>query len=513
MGTPGTNFGKVTVSTGYGAGDTSIVLATGHGSRLAATALGQFPLTWWNATDYADPSDDPDREIILVTVRTGDTLDPILRGQEGTSASAKNLAGKTYKMLAGLTEAMWNELHTLALSETFRGLSLQTHPDSDVEAHKVRLVHADAIVMSDGEEVTDWDDVDGDLTASGAGGLDTGTEQASTWYEIHSLYNGILKKLMFHRAKDYFLDEVSSAGEDASQGLRSAVDNSTVRIAQGFQTTLAGPVEFIDVKLLKTGTPTGNYWFTIEADSGGVPSNTPLATSDKYKTSRLTTTANWVRIPFRTPFSVSAATQYHLVMYGDYAVSASDFASWRMDGSAGAYANGSKALFDSDTATWTTNTDDDMIFKVYVTENDTALTIPAGYRTALIGYAYNNASSNLKHFSQQDRVTFCGYDADWQIGSFGTAQGLRDLFAFVPPVPVTVDFVAYNASASSVAVGKLSSTDLVSTAATEHVGSTKANIAAGFVEGLPPIVLDPYQGILHDSSAGTTNLYVSTFDW
>lgn len=93
------NFAKVTVSTGYDASATSIVLTTGHGAKLPTVP---FNVTWWNSTDYADPSDDPNVEIGRVTARSTDTL-TVTRGQEGTSASTKNTAGKTYKMIAGLT--------------------------------------------------------------------------------------------------------------------------------------------------------------------------------------------------------------------------------------------------------------------------------------------------------------------------------------------------------------------------------------------------------------------------
>ena len=107
MGTPVTNFGKGTVSTGYGSADTSIVLTTGHGSFFPATF--PYPLVWFNATDFADPADDPNKEIVIVTGRTGDTL-TVTRAGEGTSASTKNTGGKTYKMVLSLTKAMWDGL-------------------------------------------------------------------------------------------------------------------------------------------------------------------------------------------------------------------------------------------------------------------------------------------------------------------------------------------------------------------------------------------------------------------
>jgi hypothetical protein len=513
MATPVTNFGKVTVSTGYDASATSIVLTTGHGSRLPSTF--PYPLSWWDATTYSDPADDPSREIVIVTNRVGDTL-TITRAGEGTSASTKNTGGKTYKMVLGFTKAMYEALFTVASPGQFLNLSLQTHPDNDKALSQVRLVHADSITMDDGVSIASWDNLDANLTASGAGGLDTGSEGASRWYEVYAIYNGTTKNILLHRAKNYFLDEESSAGEDASQGLRSAVDNSTVRVSQGFQIGTAGPIEFVDVKLLKTGTPTGNYWFTIEANSGGVPSNTPLATSDKYDVSRLTTTAGWVRLPFRAPYSASAATQYHLVMYGDYTVSAANFASWRMDGSAGAYANGSKALFDSDTSTWTSDADDDMMFKIYVTENDTSVTMPTGYtQKAKIGYCYNNGSSNLKHFYQKDHTVFNGQDDDWQIGALTatTPPQLVDLFAFLPPIATFVNFLFYNGTAANTRIGGLSATDMLVTQVNEFVETISATNNTAWSETFSPIALSQYQGVMFITGGGTLNLYCASFYW
>jgi hypothetical protein len=98
------NFAKVTVSTGYDASATSIVLSTGHGAKLPTVP---FNASWWNSTDYPDPSDDPNVEVIRVTAIATDTL-TVTRAQEGTSASTKNTGGKTYKMIAGLTAKVIN---------------------------------------------------------------------------------------------------------------------------------------------------------------------------------------------------------------------------------------------------------------------------------------------------------------------------------------------------------------------------------------------------------------------
>lgn len=105
------NFAKVTVSIGYDAAATSIALTTGHGARLPAPSTdGAFNLVWWNSTDYADPTDDPNVEIVRCTGRSTDTL-TITRAQEGTSASTKNTSAKTYSMILAVTAKMITDLN------------------------------------------------------------------------------------------------------------------------------------------------------------------------------------------------------------------------------------------------------------------------------------------------------------------------------------------------------------------------------------------------------------------
>src|SRR4051794_25500964 len=96
---PVTNFAKCTVSTGYSAAATSVALSSGHGARFPQPSTdGAFNVVWWNETDYPDPADDPNVEIVRVTARSSDTL-TVTRAQEGTSATTKNGSGKTYRMI------------------------------------------------------------------------------------------------------------------------------------------------------------------------------------------------------------------------------------------------------------------------------------------------------------------------------------------------------------------------------------------------------------------------------
>ncbi len=104
------NFARVTVSTGYDASATSIALTGGHGALLPAPATdGLFNLVWWNSTDYSNPSDDPNKEIVRCTARSTDTL-TVTRAQEGTTGSTKNTSSKTYKMVLATTAKMITDI-------------------------------------------------------------------------------------------------------------------------------------------------------------------------------------------------------------------------------------------------------------------------------------------------------------------------------------------------------------------------------------------------------------------
>jgi len=105
------NLVKVTASA-QGAGDLTVTLSLADAAKLPAAS---FNMTWWNATDYADPSDDSNVEIVRVTaVGTATGIITILRAQEtgagGKAASAKNTAGKTYQMICAASAKMFSDI-------------------------------------------------------------------------------------------------------------------------------------------------------------------------------------------------------------------------------------------------------------------------------------------------------------------------------------------------------------------------------------------------------------------
>lgn len=144
------NFGKVQVSIGYDAAAVSIVLTGGDGAKLPAPASsGAFNLVWYNSSDYGDPSDDPSREIVRCTARSTDTL-TVTRAQEGTSATTKNTASKTYKMLLSLTKKTYDDLVAASVSVEAPTGTVDGNNNSFTVVNTPRFIIVDGLVRFSG---------------------------------------------------------------------------------------------------------------------------------------------------------------------------------------------------------------------------------------------------------------------------------------------------------------------------------------------------------------------------
>lgn len=125
---PTRNFLKQTLATGYSLSATAITLPDASKFPNPATE-GAFNLTWWNVTDYQDPADDPSKEIVRVTAISGN-IATIIRGQEGTTATAKNLSGKNYQIALALTKKTMDDIDTTLETVTGDLSSLETRVDT-----------------------------------------------------------------------------------------------------------------------------------------------------------------------------------------------------------------------------------------------------------------------------------------------------------------------------------------------------------------------------------------------
>ncbi len=149
--------------------------------------------------------------------------------------------------------------------------------------------------------------------------------------------------------------------------LRDTVANT--EISQGFKVETTGDVTKVKLWLKAVGTPAGTDEVTLEihTDSSGVPSGTPVtnATSTAVDISdSLGSSYAWITFTFSTDPTLTAGTQYHLVLTGAFTISAVNYVHWGVDDYDVVYPDGSVSVEDG--TTWTTDPNYDACFEVYI---------------------------------------------------------------------------------------------------------------------------------------------------
>ena len=99
------NFAISNLSAGIDSLATTITLVSGGGGKFPSPP---FNAVLWN-TNYGNPADDPDVEIVRVTAISGDSL-TVIRGQEGTTASAHNTSGVVYRLMLPVTAKTFDDI-------------------------------------------------------------------------------------------------------------------------------------------------------------------------------------------------------------------------------------------------------------------------------------------------------------------------------------------------------------------------------------------------------------------
>ncbi len=337
----------------------------------------------------------------------------------------------------------------------FDGIVLRTDPDKDGAATKVKMMPGDdaQAILSNGERVALSSILTFDITASGINGKMSGeTEAASRWWEILLCKGSSGQGLLGRGAKRFFEDETQTTN-DANQELREGA-TTNVKLAQTFDTDTTGFVDFVDVRLYGQGAVSGRVWATIEALSGGDPDGSPLATTDKIEIDDVSKLmSGFIRIPFRSPASLTAGNPYALVLQGDYTASATVNVVWRSNSAAG-YAAGIAKTYNG--TSWSDITGHDFTFKVFVTVPANAISLPAGYNdgSALLGYVYNDVGSDFLEFIQHKRRVH-PIDAIAPVGSgaiTATIPTLFELAGTIPPVPVWLEGELRNSTSGAKAV-------------------------------------------------------------
>lgn len=375
---------------------------------------------------------------------------------------------------------------------------------------------ADEIVMDDGTRVADWPYTVAFITSSGAGGLDTGSEVASLWYAIYAIRKTSdgTRNLLLSQAS-FLTGDQSQATHDGQHELFTGA-TTNVRLAQSFTPSFTGAIAYVDLTLVRLASPVFSVFVTIEADSSGAPSGTALSQSELFPMGDLPTTATTVRIPLPKRPTLTASTTYWIVLQSTQgSADATNRIAWRADTTAGGYAGGAKAAYNG--TTWTTDTDDDFVFTtgMYVQKSPV---MPSGYdQKALVGFVFNNASSNFEPFIAHNRRVMLLIQKVPINAQGNITPILFNLFDSIPARPCLVECGLTNTlNNTAVSVGPVPD-GLGMTAAVANSRGARMlqqpvgdNSAFGRAHG---DLLTDYQACYFAVSAGSGTVHVGGYEW
>lgn len=125
------NFIKGLVTGSHTSSATTINVA--NASIFPDPINGSYNLTWWDLTNYPDPTDDPNVEIVRVTAynTSANTL-TVTRAQEGTTASAKETSGSQYMLILTPTAKTITDLQQALypVGSVYINASVSTNPST-----------------------------------------------------------------------------------------------------------------------------------------------------------------------------------------------------------------------------------------------------------------------------------------------------------------------------------------------------------------------------------------------
>jgi len=336
-----------------------------------------------------------------------------------------------------------NARFTGSMPDRTSGILLETKPGEEDDT--VILHKADALVMSDGEIVTDWENLEATSGSIGAGGLDetTASVSVSSWYGIYAITQSVTSSkpqaLLLHREANPTAD-VIEAGTGTDLKLYDAAAREY--IAQGFQVSADCTLYYADVSIKDTGSPGAGFWYEIQGDSGGDPDGTAVARSETIRENRITTSYNEVCLKFISPPSLTASSQYHLVMKGTRAAAdATNYVMWQAQ-AGNPYADGEAKYYTG--AAWASAGGPDAYMILYTSDHSATLNYPGSYdQSCKVGYVYVDPAGNFKEFTQVEQRYFARdvFDDGFGLDTHGSVHQ-EDLSAIIPHTLSRVWFAA-----------------------------------------------------------------------
>lgn len=145
------------------------------------------------------------------------------------------------------------------------------------------------------------------------------------------------------------------------------------KAALGFKLQGAITLTTLKLYLKKTGAPTDNIVFTIQTDTAGAPSGTPVTngTANSIAGSGLTTSFVLTTVTFGSTVTLAANTQYWLVGARSSTTSNSDY--YNLDGITNAFAYASFTGSTFDASSWSVSADIPYVQFIAATGNSTSV--------------------------------------------------------------------------------------------------------------------------------------------
>ncbi len=251
------------------------------------------------------------------------------------------------------------------------------------------------------------------------------------------------------------------------------------KIGQDFQPAASGYHTAFRLRLLKTGSPTGNIWIKVYAAGANPTAGTLLATSNNVDVSTVATGYTLFVLP--SILAKTSATQYYIVLDGDYTVSATNYISWYRNTSS-SYASGTAWTFDG--STWTSQASADMSLVAFDNADggyfdlNTSVNVST-LRTTIKGAAIASSDTILVYngatLTQDENMTLLIGQAGKSVGATGTtvadaSSGQRSGNITVNP-GINTSFLGSATNTSSGFSSVLTATDSTSKNSTLTIGT------------------------------------------
>ena len=154
----------------------------------------------------------------------------------------------------------------------------------------------------------------------------------------------------------FILDQEFEGSTDGNTGngvynLRRAANNNTV-LGQSFIPLLGGPLNKVELRLQKEGSPTGNIWVEIHADGADPTAAAQLGADSATVDVSTVSTYAYIAFTWTSPIHLAIGTEYWMLLYGDYTEAIDIGVYWAVDTTSPGYASGHGGRFGNGEAAW-----------------------------------------------------------------------------------------------------------------------------------------------------------------